>query len=425
MITFEDELGFQSLLQDYEELQKLKTSSYLDTDFLREEKKYRVHLYYKNNVRRRMLDLQVKYPAAKKTVELDVPVIRVKVDLTNLLSQAINAVEKFGIPQIILPPRGEEIYPVEKKIKTKSSNETVIPTHKKTKSELVIENTNLKVDLRTSLILLSHKDFVISSLQKQLQQVFDWQGLMAGWVEQVVQTLSPTKKSQVEQILAALPKTELFPERRDFEEEKHEKEDKPEIEQLISSNKQEFFFRKRQNSQDKGNEKKSSPNQDKVLEDMFFTFSDHGNAENSKKPSVLENCENYQELLEQSDGEENTSSSFINSSDEGKHREKPQQTTVVEEQPKSQVIKANPRKKQTVVKKESWRDLKSNIITMMNSIKVAIRAGATEEQIKINSQGVFPSNWKKILDPEESIKKNGKIFTTRKIEIFTEDEVYL
>lgn len=79
MVTFEDELGFQSLLEDYEELQKLKATSYLDSDFLREGKKYRVHLYYKDNLRRRIFDLQKKYPAAKKTVELDVPAIRVKV----------------------------------------------------------------------------------------------------------------------------------------------------------------------------------------------------------------------------------------------------------------------------------------------------------------------------------------------------------
>lgn len=423
MVTFEDELGFQSLLEDYEELQKLKTTSYLDTDFLREEKKCRVHLYYKSSVRRRIIDLQVKYPAAKKTVELDVEVIRVKIDFSNPLSQAIKAVEKFGIPPIILPPRGEEIYPVEKKIKTKSSNETVIPTHKKTKSELVIENTNLKVDLRTSLIHLSNKDVVISSLQKKVQQLSAWQGLVENWVEKVMQTLSPTKKSQLEEILAAaLPKTELFPATRNFEEEKHEKDDQPEIEQLIPSSKEEVFLQKRRISQDK--EKKSSPDQNKVVPDLLYTFSDHDNSETSRKPSVLPKCEKYQDILGLSDVEDCTSSSFINSSDEGKHREKPLETPPVEQhveqqhQTKSQVIKANPgRKKQATVTKESWSDLKAGIINMMKAIKKIVLTGVTEEEIMTNSERKYPSNWKIILDKEREYYSKWRDFLAKKDEV--------
>ena len=187
MITFEDHAGFLFLLQDQEELRRLKLMSYLDSDYLSEEGKYRVHVYYLPNCKTRIEQWKKKYPGVIKKVELDIVQIRVKLDENNILSKAIVSLEKR--PQLDHnPPKILEEGRTIKKVKIGAN---------KTKNELLSENQNLTVQLRAAVQQLHESTHQVANLRGEVKTLLDTQDNLKNLFSSFVWTSSGEAKSKL------------------------------------------------------------------------------------------------------------------------------------------------------------------------------------------------------------------------------------
>ncbi len=213
MITFEDEPSYQFLLNDIEELQKLKRNSYLDLDYLKNFKKYQVHLYYKDNLRTRITYWERKYPEIPKLIESDDLKIRIKFDKNNTLSKAIDEALQLPISTEILqhdkPPTPPGEIQVNKKVKIMGPFNLPTPDNQKTKGQLLSEVKNLRLaltmvsdDLQTRTEEKVRLEKVVSETQKKMQALVDQQKSFKNFFHQFINKLSPDSKSKYEDMFS-------------------------------------------------------------------------------------------------------------------------------------------------------------------------------------------------------------------------------
>ncbi len=392
MITFEDEIGYKFLLDDLEELEKLKPNSYLDLPYLERYNKYRVHLYYKDNKRRRIIDLENKYPLINKVVDLDDDFdIRLVVDENNSLSKAIFEIHKSGIPPLERPQQ-ELLHPVEKKVKTRTSDDAAIMSNKKTKSELIRENSSLKVDLRSTLRQLTDRECELISLKNKTQKLLSQQEAYESLFKQVIQKLSPTTKELLLQVRARCGQEEVCVTNTFPEDNKNQDDFWIDSPRSIQSSEKEVSLQKQ----------KSSPDNE-IIEEMDHSFQGQSHKRSITENSTITvgvevdeiNLEKKPERQDDHDSVNDNESSFFQKYDEAiAINQTPRQSLIIEHQPKPQKVHVFLPKK--TVEKKTWNGLTNDVFNVMTNMKKAIQSGATEEDIQ-KDKVKYPNKWRTVL----------------------------
>ncbi|MGF1926125.1 MAG: hypothetical protein ACQUHE_18270 [Bacteroidia bacterium] len=140
----------------------MKPNSYLDIDFLNNDNLYRVHLYYKDDVRTRINSWENKYPNIRKWVEASLS----KAILESLKLPFLAKNQKHGSP----PPTPTGESESKQKVKTNSLLQLPVVSNKKTRNQLLSQVNNLNVALKLTSDDLQERTFENVQIQKDLAE---------------------------------------------------------------------------------------------------------------------------------------------------------------------------------------------------------------------------------------------------------------